>query len=183
MWVLLTAAIVIAVIVILAQPVSGHTGDDIDTWLTEWTATADAGLTLEHLTKLADFEARHRWFFSPPESTRKEEVAGRNPNRDSMSKAPLAPAALRGLVALYFPPENVDAAMSVMWCESRYNPNAKNPRSSASGLFQHLARYWPGRSAAAGWAGADIFDPEANIAVAAWLSDGGRDWGHWVCKP
>ena len=89
----------------------------------------------------------------------------------------------RELVARYFDARYVDDALSVMQGESGGNPDAKNPNSSASGLFQHLARYWDGRSAAAGWAGADIFDPEANIAVAAWLSKGGSDWGHWSVKP
>lgn len=72
--------------------------------------------------------------------------------------------------------------MRVMACESGGNPLAKNPRSSASGLFQHLARLWPERSVKAGWPGADIFDPEANIAVAAWLYYYGGGPGHWVCK-
>jgi len=89
----------------------------------------------------------------------------------------------RPLVKKYFKPEYVNNALSVMQGESRGNPTAKNPNSSASGLFQHLARYWEGRSAKAGWAGASIFDPEANIAVASWLSNGGANWGHWVVKP
>ena len=72
--------------------------------------------------------------------------------------------------------------MRVIACESGGNPNAKNSGSSASGLFQHLAaKYWVSRSASAGWAGASVFDPEANVAVAAWLQRTGG-WGHWVCK-
>jgi hypothetical protein len=84
----------------------------------------------------------------------------------------------RSLVATYFPAHEVDRALCIMWHESKGDPNAKNPTSSASGLFQHLARYWPERSSAAGWASTSIFDPIANIAVAAWLvsQDG---WRHW----
>lgn len=84
----------------------------------------------------------------------------------------------RSLVAAYFAPEHVDKALRVINCESRGDPNAKNPRSTASGLFQHLASYWDDRSVRAGWAGASIWDPEANVAVGAWLYylDG---WGHW----
>lgn len=86
----------------------------------------------------------------------------------------------RGLVAAYFPAEWVEWALRIMQCESGGNPNAYNP-SGASGLFQHLQRYWADRSYRAGWGGADIFDPEANIAVAAWLlANGGTS--HWVCK-
>ena len=88
----------------------------------------------------------------------------------------------RAVVAEHFG-ANTNRALAVMGCESGGNPNAKNPYSSASGLFQHLATYWPERSAQAGLAGASIWSPSANIAVAAWLSDGGSDWSHWVCKP
>lgn len=87
----------------------------------------------------------------------------------------------RPLVEKYFQPDAVPWAMRVMACESGGDPFAKNPNSSASGLFQHLARYWPDRSSAAGWGGADIFDGEANIAVAAWLFATGGP-GHWVCR-
>ena len=49
-------------------------------------------------------------------------------------------------------------------------------------LFQHLGKYWDERSRQAGWYGASIYDPEANIAVAAWLfyTQGGRR--HWTCR-
>jgi len=94
----------------------------------------------------------------------------------------------RPLVETYFPSDWVEWALRIMQCESGGDPNAKNPHSSASGLFQHLARLWPGRAKAAGWTGASVFNPEANIAVAAWLlHHGGRNgpWtgtNHWECK-
>lgn len=84
----------------------------------------------------------------------------------------------RPLVEKHFPPGMVAKALRVMFCESRGNPDARNPSSDASGLFQHLPRFWPQRSQAAGFAGASIFDPEANIATAAFLAT--RDgWRHW----
>lgn len=85
----------------------------------------------------------------------------------------------RPLVASYFAADRVDLALRVMGCESKGDPLADNPSSSASGLYQHLAIYWADRSAKAGWAGASIWDPTANVAVAAWLSGGGTDWSHW----
>ena len=87
----------------------------------------------------------------------------------------------RLLVAQYFAPEDVDWAMGRIACESTGDPYAENPRSSAAGLFQHLHRYWPERAEAAGWAGAPVWDPEANIAVAAWLFYEGGGPGHWTC--
>lgn len=87
----------------------------------------------------------------------------------------------RTLVLKYFGKWELDNAMAVLDCESEGNPDAQNPSSTrASGLFQHLPRYWEDRSTRAGWAGADIFDPIANVAVAAWLQQN-HGWGHWEC--
>ncbi len=85
----------------------------------------------------------------------------------------------RPLVQKYFRAEDVDRAMAVIRCESGGDPRAANPRSSARGLFQHLARLWPKRAAAAGRPGADIFNPEDNVVVAAWLVYHGGGWSHW----
>ncbi|WP_299315069.1 transglycosylase SLT domain-containing protein [uncultured Halomonas sp.] len=87
----------------------------------------------------------------------------------------------RELTEKYFG-DNTDAALSVMAGESAGDPNARN-KSGASGLMQQMEQYWPERSAAAGFAGASIYDPEANIAVSAMLSKGGTDWSHWSVKP
>jgi hypothetical protein len=87
----------------------------------------------------------------------------------------------RPVVALYFPEDRIEWALRIIQCESRGDPNAKNRHSSASGLFQHLARLWPERAARAGFAGTDVFDPYANIAVAAWLLEHGGT-SNWVCK-
>lgn len=85
----------------------------------------------------------------------------------------------RSLVAVYFNPADVDHALAIIRCESVGDPDAYNPAGPVSGLFQHRDRYWPSRSATAGWAGADIFDPEANTAVAAWLVYHNGGWQHW----
>lgn len=85
----------------------------------------------------------------------------------------------RPLVSAFFEPHHVDRALRVIRCESHGNPTAKNPRSSARGLFQHLGRLWPERAVKAGWSGSDIYDPVANVAVAAWLVYEGGGWSHW----
>ena len=61
-------------------------------------------------------------------------------------------------------------AVRVSWCESRHNPRAANPTSSARGLFQHLAMHWRGKF--------DPFDPEASIehGFRLWRRSG---WGPW----
>lgn len=83
----------------------------------------------------------------------------------------------RDLFALYFPADEVETALRVAICESSLNPSAYNP-AGYGGLFQHSLEYWPSRAEAAGWAGASVYDPHANSAVAAWLhSQSG--WSPW----
>ncbi len=48
----------------------------------------------------------------------------------------------RSLVVEHFEPAEVDRAMQVLECESDGDPYAKNPRSSAAGLFQFLRGTW-----------------------------------------
>lgn len=93
-------------------------------------------------------------------------------------------------VERYFADDLVDQALLVMACESGGDPDATHPESGAAGLFQFLPGTWVFASAGAGFAGASRYDPEANIAAAAWLVDysvrtghPGGAWGHWVCKP
>jgi hypothetical protein len=93
---------------------------------------------------------------------------------------PVSVEVWRSLVAAHFPAEHVDAALSVMACESHGDTYAANPRSTARGLFQFLRGWWSG---AWGYPAFDPYNPELNVAAAAWLSKGGTDWSHWVCKP
>lgn len=93
----------------------------------------------------------------------------------------------RGLVSQHFPANRVDEALHIMWCESRGDPEAYNPYSGASGLFQFIPSTWATTSPAAGYAGASPFDPEANVASAAWLANryqelGQYYWTAWNCK-
>lgn len=106
----------------------------------------------------------------------------------------------RSLVARYFKPADVDLAMALIRCESVGDPVAVcgkdwtgtpppgydgTAETRASGLFQHVPAYWPSRSRAAGWEGHSIFEPEANVAVAAWLvydnwqPASAPHWHHW----
>ena len=41
---------------------------------------------------------------------------------------------------------DVDRAIRIMQCESKGEPDARNGRSGASGLFQHMPRYWDERA-------------------------------------
>lgn len=88
----------------------------------------------------------------------------------------------RGIIAVFFAPEDVDLAMKVAYCESQWNPLVTNRSSGAAGLFQHLPRFWSERAAAAGWAGADVYNAHANTAVSAWLVYEGGGWIHWAAS-
>ena len=88
---------------------------------------------------------------------------------------------VRGALAEYGLGDEEDRFMRVMWCESRGDPEAVNAESGASGLMQHIPRYWDERARAAGFQGASPFDPIANIYASVWLLDTGG-WNHWECK-
>ncbi len=84
-----------------------------------------------------------------------------------------SPPTLQQLVDIYFEPADRTWALRVAFCESSAQPKDtySNAVSSALavGWFQHLSRFWLTRSELSGWEGFDIFDTEANVAVAAWL--------------
>lgn len=67
--------------------------------------------------------------------------------------------------------------LRVARCESNLDPNAVNPSSNASGLFQFLPSTWETTP----YADQDIFDPVANAEAAAWMWSEGRR-GEWVCQ-
>lgn len=94
----------------------------------------------------------------------------------------------RPLVETYFPADRVEEALSIIDCESNGDPGARNRRSSASGLFQFISGTWAHASEQAGFAGSSPYEPEANIAAAAWLvgyslDTGAAPWTHWTCRP
>lgn len=123
--------------------------------------------------------------WGPPERNELWHEIGRHPFcLELLAEHPFPPKVARwcALVHQHFGDRWTHWALHTISCESAGDPSAKNPRSSASGLFQQLGRYWPRRSERAGWEGASIFDPEANVAVSARLFSEGRGASHWSCK-
>ncbi len=90
------------------------------------------------------------------------------------------------LIAVYFPAEWRSWALRVSKCESGWLTNAKNPRSTAAGLFQFLRSTWDWVSENTGTPDYDsggVWEVHHQMVNAAWLVDpanGGPS--HWVCK-
>jgi hypothetical protein len=94
----------------------------------------------------------------------------------------LSEVEVRALVSEYFEAADVNRAVRIAWCESRFDPNAVDLRTGGVGLFAHLPRYWKDRAANAGFAGADPTDAEASTAAAAWEVYQGGGWDVFTCR-
>jgi hypothetical protein len=101
---------------------------------------------------------------------------------DSETSGWLSQVQVRALVSLYFAAEDVNKAVRVAWCESRFDPNSTDLRTGAVGLFQHLPQYWEERAAAAGFPDAEPTDPVASTAAAAWAVYDGGGWDIFACR-
>jgi septal ring factor EnvC (AmiA/AmiB activator) len=93
----------------------------------------------------------------------------------------------RSAVQQHFPAGRVEEALRIIQCESLGDPDAYNPYSGASGLFQFLPSTWATTAPKAGFSGASVFDPTANIGSAAWLANryqalGMSYWQPWSCR-
>lgn len=173
--------VAICLLMMMTGVAEAHTQPQLDTW-TEWWITeyvaAGPYVSPTLLAEGRDMRDRHPWYFSPIYL----------PPVASTRRAPLHEVEdWRVLLTQYFPVTEVERALCIISFESTGDPNAQNLVSGASGLFQHLPKYWDERSTAAGWSGASIWDPTANVAVAAWLwsRDGWRHWSPWLrgeCK-
>lgn len=94
----------------------------------------------------------------------------------------LSEVEVRAYVKTYFEPTDVNKAVRIAWCESRFDPNAKDLRTGGVGLFNHLPKYWAERAEKAGFEGADATDPEASTAAAAWEVYHGAGWSIFSCR-
>jgi soluble lytic murein transglycosylase-like protein len=93
----------------------------------------------------------------------------------------------RPLVQQFFPSNRVEEALRIIDCESNGDPDAYNPYSGASGLFQFIPSTWASIAPKAGYGGHSAFEPEANVASAAWLTNryeelGQYYWRAWSCR-
>lgn len=94
----------------------------------------------------------------------------------------LSEVEVRAVVSLYFEPEDVNRAVRVAWCESRFDPDSVDRRTGGSGLFHHLPRYWEERASNAGFNSSLPTDAEASTAAAAWAIYNGGGWEIFTCR-
>ncbi|MGH9893570.1 MAG: hypothetical protein ACREA0_16595, partial [bacterium] len=91
--------------------------------------------------------------------------------------------ALRGLVEDNFASSDVNKAVRLAWCLSRFDVDLVNPDSGLLGLFQIAPSDWIAATEAMGFnRRADPFDPALNVAVAAHIVYQGSGWGYWSCS-
>lgn len=138
------------------------------------------GETTEQSSTNASSEAEDTGQALDPDPATAEE-----PSTGSMVSATsgwLSQVQVRALVSLYFAAEDVNEAVRVAWCESRFDPNSTNLRTGAVGLFQHLPQYWEERADEAGFPGAEPTDPVASTAAAAWAVYDGGGWDTFACR-
>jgi hypothetical protein len=89
--------------------------------------------------------------------------------------------AVRGLVETYFGSGDVNRAVRLAWCVSRFDVDAINPSTGAAGLFQVDPLLWETATVEMGLGTADPFDPVTNVAVAAHIVYQGEGWTAWDC--
>lgn len=94
----------------------------------------------------------------------------------------LSEVEVRALATVYFEAQDVNRAVRIAWCESRFDPNAVDARTGGVGLYNHLPRYWDERATNAGFPGVDATDPEASTAAAAWEVYHGAGWDIFNCR-
>lgn len=164
----MTIGMAVFLVVSLALPAAAHTEAEQQQWEQEWQERFDEvvdtlPLNPEAIKDLvverADFQVRH----APPPRTVSRSTSTTSTNSTSTNRGMGSNVEQwRGLVATYF--SDVDRALCIMSHESGGNPTAKNPRSSARGLFQILASLWAPHY---GVSYSDLYDPELNVRLAA----------------
>lgn len=94
----------------------------------------------------------------------------------------LSEVEVRALVEQYFEPADVNRAVRIAWCESRFDPKSVDAETGGTGLFAHLPQYWSDRASNAGFPGIPATDAEANVAAAAWEVYNGAGWEIFGCR-
>ncbi len=161
-------------------PAGAHTRTELDEWVEWWSVQADYAIDPGLLEMLTDMAERHPWYFDEDASGGTVQASASTSGIHRGMGSDVAP--WRGLVEAYFDPGDIETAMCIMSHESGGNPNAKNPKSTAAGLFQFLRGTWdnmvPASVSGGSYASGQVYNGEANIRSAAWLQNA-AGWTQW----
>jgi hypothetical protein len=153
----------------LTSTALAHTDHQLDQWRDEWIEEARVAITPALIEEWAEMVESHPEYFImesyEPQYQAQKFVPSRNDWGDQVEQ-------WRPLVAGQFAPDEIPTAMCLIYHESRGNPTADNPRSSASGLFQILRGWWDGE-----W-NLDPFVPEYNVWMAKQIKEI-QGWYAW----
>lgn len=159
-------------------PAYSHTNEEIEQWQESWEQEVlKSGMSVSLALEWVDWMERHPHLWAPPAPS---QVNSRSTGGSGSKSAYRGMGGnweqWRGLVSAYFPADQVDLAICVIRYESGGNPNAKNPNSSARGLFQVLGSLWAPHY---GVSYSDLYHPETNVSIAVdiWSNYG---WGAWA---
>ncbi len=171
-----------AVLMALAQPLLGQShrpgrhSQQLETPLIHWLAFVRG--EVDEVRDARCLPAlRRRWtLYEVPVGMRRyvirQELERRRMAGEAGSRC--LPTSPSGIIRYVFPDATEDAAIRVAYCESRLDPNADNPTSSAAGLFQLLSTWYAGKF--------NPYEPWANTRFAYQLSDAGYNWSHWAAS-
>lgn len=169
-WLILIAA-VLMVLMTLVDKAQAHSRTEMDEWMVDWVIRADTALSPKMFAEFRDMRQRHSWYWDPVIVVKPTFYRELGPNVERW----------RPLVAEHFAPEKVETALCIMSYESGGNPDAKNPDSSAAGLFQFLQSTWdsvPLSITGGTYSSGQVYVIVATIRAAAWLQlDSG--WTQW----
>lgn len=200
---ILVALLALLVVSFMAGRAKAHTTEELEVWMRAWEGRNLLALDLSDEMKgvlsvwpadevdeiwglfLFDMQERHpcskvmsTWEDSCVRVTTTTHPPRTAVNRDMGSNV----EQWRPLVEKYFASDKVATAMCIMKYESGGNPNAKNRRSTAAGLFQFLKSTWdkvvPREVTGGSYASGQVYIPEANVRAAAWLQ-ANAGWTQW----
>lgn len=173
-----TALLVISI----SSTALAHSQSSLEQWEDSWfNSLEQKGMSIELGLEWVEMVERHPWYFGNQETVTTSGTQMSTGGSSSRSNVTIPQGSSveqwRGLVVAYFPAEQVDRALCIVYHESRGDPNADNPNSTATGLFQILYSLWGPHY---GVTVAEMYNPEVNTRIAA---DLWSKYGWWPWSP
>jgi Transglycosylase SLT domain len=117
-----------------------------------------------------------------PTTTESRPAAGTTSSSVELDTGWLDSVTFRGLVDTHFASSDVNQAVRLAWCLSRFDVDAIDPSTGAVGLFQIDPADWSRAVEEMGLPPeSDPFNPAINVSVAAHIVYAGAGWGYWSC--